>query len=76
MATLDEKARLELMGYLTSDMAFDFLRTKNTLGYVCFSMVPQVQDYYSFALIVRGTDLQLKMIIKKCASFMITFAPK
>ena len=36
VATLEEKARMELMGYLTSDMAFDFLRTKNTLGYVCF----------------------------------------
>lgn len=36
MATLEEKAKMELMGYLTSDMAFDFLRTKNTLGYVCF----------------------------------------
>ena len=36
VATLEEKAKMELMGYLTSDMAFDFLRTKNTLGYVCF----------------------------------------
>ena len=90
LASLEEKAKMELMGYLTSDMAFDFLRTKNTLGYVCFriglsvqsflcffnpnpsirvfyrrtstiestmtnrkfSMVPQVGDYYSFALIV------------------------
>ena len=36
VASLEEKAKMELMGYLTSDMAFDFLRTKNTLGYVCF----------------------------------------
>ena len=36
------------MGYLCADLAFDFLRTKSTLGYLCFSKVIKVSDYYGF----------------------------
>ena len=43
-----EKAKIELMGYLCADLAFDFLRTKSTLGYLCFSKVIKVSDYYGF----------------------------
>jgi len=50
VATLEEKARMELMGYLTSDMAFDFLRTKNTLGYVCFRYGPSSSRLLQFRI--------------------------
>jgi secreted Zn-dependent insulinase-like peptidase len=45
-----EKAKIELMGYLCADLAFDFLRTKSTLGYLCFSKVIKVSDYYGFSI--------------------------
>ena len=40
------------MAFLTSEPAFDFLRTKNTLGYVCFTMAPVLHDYAGFSVIV------------------------
>ena len=48
--SLEEKAKIGLLGFLSSDKAFDFLRTKNTLGYVCFSMTPAIRDQYGFSL--------------------------
>ena len=55
VATLEEKAKMELMGYLTSDMAFDFLRTKNTLGYVCFRIGWSVQSFLYYVGSERST---------------------
>ena len=51
-ADLNSRAQIDLMSFLTSEPAFDFLRTKNTLGYVCFSMAPTIHDYKGFSLIV------------------------
>ena len=47
-----EKAKMDLMATISADHAFDFLRTKNQLGYICFSMLPRIGDYYSFSIIV------------------------
>ena len=43
---------MDLMATISADLAFDFLRTKNQLGYICYSMLPRIGDYYSFSLIV------------------------
>ena len=43
---------MDLMATISADHAFDFLRTKNQLGYICFSMLPRIGDYYSFSIIV------------------------
>ena len=50
--SLKEKVKMDLMATISADQAFDFLRTKNQLGYVCFSMLPRIGDYYSFSIIV------------------------
>jgi len=49
---LELRSRIDLMAFLTSEPAFDFLRTKNTLGYVCFTMAPVLHDYAGFSVIV------------------------
>ena len=49
---LTEKVKMDLMATISADHAFDFLRTKNQLGYICFSMLPRIGDYYSFSIIV------------------------
>ena len=49
---LTEKVKMDLMATISADHAFDFLRTKHQLGYICFSMLPRIGDYYSFSIIV------------------------
>ena len=49
---LTEKVKMDLMATISADHTFDFLRTKHQLGYICFSMLPRIGDYYSFSIIV------------------------
>ena len=71
VATREQRARIDLMSFLTSEPAFDFLRTKNTLGYVCFSMAPAVKDYAGFSLIARDINV-LDLILSVKMYFRIS----